>query len=353
MSVELERPVDAARAFGGWLVRSVAAGAVIAALVVVVSRIASSPSLGETGHDPASDPIPDHAARLASDHWRTHGFVSMEPPIRLPHGRGRRDRTEVFVRVEGEGRVDVDEGELVFPPGTVADRVEYRREAGAWKVADVRGTRFTSDGERFHAYRPEGLDAEGLFGAEWARGDEASRRRTITLFADAMTKGAGFRRAEPGHDATQRERSVHRFSRLLDCASCHGHRRPEADPRAAAELRRGTDASGMHVFRYVLADRAPLETYRPLDPNADDPFVTYECGGQPTDRAQLVGPPGTTAVRCPNGDVPTLRYALADALDAGDARAQRVCESRRALATWMTERARAAFADALATCGIR
>jgi hypothetical protein len=342
MSVELRgRPLDAPRlrALGGWLLRSLALGAVIGAVVVAAS----------TSHrDPA--PIPADAARLDSDHWSTRGFVPMEPPIRLPRGRALRDRTEVLVRIEGEGRIDVVDGELVFPPGTVADRVEYRREDGVWQVADVRGTRFTEAGERFHAYRPEGIDSESLFGAEWPRDDERARRRAIALFADAMTNGAGFRRAEPGHDATRREGSVHRFSRLLDCASCHGHRRPEAAADEASTLRRGTDASGMHVFRYVLDDRAPLETYRPHDPNADDPFVTYECEGIATERAALVGAPGTTAVRCADGDVPTLRYALARALDAGEAHAVRVCESRRALAAWMTGRARLAYADALAAC---
>ncbi|MCU0675477.1 MAG: hypothetical protein MUE69_22115 [Myxococcota bacterium] len=343
MSAELRPlPVDATRALARWLVRGLAAGALIAALVVVVSR---SPD--------ATDPIPTGAARLDSDHWRARAFAPMDPPIRLPRGRALRDRTQVFVRIEGDGRIDVEAGELVFPPGTVADRVEYRREANRWKVADVRGTRFTSSGERFHAYRPRSLDADALFGAEWPRDDDAGRRGAIALFADAMTKGAGFRRAEPGHGAADRTRSVDRFSRLLDCASCHGHRRPEAAAGEDAHLRRGTDASGMHVFRYVLADRAPLETYRPRDPNADDPFVTYECAGEPVDRATLVGPAGTTAIRCPNGDVPTLRYALADALDADEAHARRVCESRRALAGWMTERAREAYADALATCDVR
>lgn len=346
MSAEL-RPlsIDATHALARWLVRSLAAGALIATLVVVANRWSD-----------ATDPIPSRAARLDSDHWRTRGFVPMEPPIRLPRGRALRDRTQVFVRIEGDGRIDVEAGELVFPPGTVADRVEYRREADRsdrWKVADVRGTRFTTAGERFRAYRPEGLDTDALFGAEWRRDDDAGRQRAIALFKDAMTKGAGFRRAEPGHDAAARTRSVDRFSSLLDCASCHGHRRHEATADEDAHLRRGTDASGMHVFRYVLADRAPLETYRPQDPNADDPFVTYECAGEPTDRAALVGPAGTTAVRCPNGDVPTLHYALADALNAGEAHARRVCESRRALAAWMTERAREAHADALATCGVR
>lgn len=339
MNAELRPlPVDA---LARWLVRSLALGALIATLVVVANRSSN-----------ATHSIPTHAARLDSDHWRTGGFVAMEPPIRLPRGRALRDRTQVFVRIEGEGRIDVDAGELVFPPGTVADRVEYRREANRWQVADVRGTRFTTSGERFHAYRPEGLDTDALFGTEWRRDDDAGRQRAITLFADAMTKGAGFRRAEPGHDAAVRTRSVVRFSRLLDCASCHGHGRLEAAATEDAHLRRGTDASGMHVFRYVLADLAPLETYRPRDPNADDPFVTYECAGEPTDRAALVGPAGTTAVRCPDGDVPTLHYALADALDAGEAHARRVCESRRALAKWMTERAREAYADALATCGV-
>ena len=327
----------------------------LVALVGVVALIALIGLIARADSRPTTAPVvPIDALRLSSDHWHARGFVEMEPPIRLPQGRARRDRTRIFVTIEGAGRIDVREGELVFPPGTIADRVEYRRDANGWSVADVRGTRFTSAGERFHAYRPERADGQRLFGAAWDREDLDGRHDAIALFTDAMTHGAGFRREEPGHASEGRERSVRRFARLLDCASCHGHERAEAAPNAEAELpRRGTDASGMHAFRYVLSDRAPMETYRAIDPNAADPFVHYECGGVSVDRAMLVGAAGTTSVRCASGDVPTLRYAVAEAIAAGDPRAGRVCASRLALAAWMTERARLAYADVLAPCAAR
>jgi hypothetical protein len=104
----------------------------------------------------------------------------------------------------------------------------------------------------------------------------------------------------------------------------------------------------MHVFHYVLTDEAPMETYRPIDPNADDAFVRYVCG----DGSTPDGPRGTTRVRCANGDVPTLRYALREALAAGEPHARAVCESRRALAGWMTARARRTYAAAFSVCGL-
>lgn len=292
--------------------------------------------------------VPDRAQRRQPDYWRD--FAAMHPPIRLPRTRGLHDRTTVFVRIVGDGRVDVRDGALVFPPGTEADRVEYRRRGDRFTVADVRGTRFTAEGERFHAFRPERAELHGpLFGFEWRRGDERGRRLGIEGFERAMHRGAGFSHGEVGHDARERDRSVRRFARLLDCASCHGHARPEARPDEASALpRRGTDGSGMHVFRYVLTNEAPMETYRPMDPNADDRFVRYVC----RDGSTPEGPRGTTRVRCANGDVPTLRYALRDAFAAGEPHARAVCESRRSLAAWMTARARRAYRDALAECGL-
>lgn len=317
----------------------------LVAVIGLIARADSRPA------PTAASMVPVDASRLSSDHWRARGFVEMEPPIRLPQGRARRDRTRIFVTIEGLERIDVRDGELVFPPGTIADRVEYRRDAHGWRVADVRGTQFTSAGELFHAYRPERADGDMLFGAAWEREDRGGRRDAITLFTNTMTRGAGFRPEEPGHASDGRARSVRRFARLLDCASCHAHDRDEAAPNAEVTLpRRATDASGMHAFRYVLSDRAPMETYRVLDTNAADPFVHYECGGVAVARDTLVGAAGTTEVRCANGDVPTLRYALVDALAAGDPRADRVCASRLALASWMTERARLEYADALAPC---
>lgn len=297
---------------------------------------------------PARGAVPRDALRRGPDHWRD--FVAMEPPIRLPRTRGLRDRTQVFVRLTGDERIDVRDGALVFPPGTEADRVEYRRKDGRFTVADVRGTRFDAEGEHFHAFRPERAEVGSpLFGVEWRRGDERARRLGIELFERAMHRGAGFSHGEVGHDERTRDGSVRRFTRLLDCASCHGHERAEASPEAATPLpRRGTDGSGMHVFRYVLANEAPMETYRPIDPNADDPFVSYVCA----DESTPTGARGTTSIRCANGDVPTLRYALADALAAGDSHAHAVCDSRRALAGWMTERARRTYASRLEECGL-
>lgn len=297
---------------------------------------------------PARGAVPSSALRRAPDHWRD--FVAMEPPIRLPRTRLLRDRTTVFLRIVGDGRLDVRDGALVFPPGTEADRVEYRRLGERFTVADVRGTRFTTAGERFYAFRPERAELDGpLFGFEWRRGDERGRRLGIEGFERAMHRGAGFSHGEVGYDERERDRSVRRFAGLLDCASCHGHARPEAQPYEASPLpRRGTDGSGMHVFRYVLTDEAPMETYRPIDPNADDAFVRFVCG----DGSTPDGPRGTTRVRCANGDVPTLRYALREALAAGEPHARAVCESRRALAGWMTARARRAYRDALTECGL-
>jgi hypothetical protein len=215
---------------------------------------------------------------------------------------------------------------LVYPVGTVAARVE----SGEGEILDVRGTEIVEGGaERFFVYRPS---REGLRGVSWRRGDpEQQALATEKLVGLASGEAAGHVRS---HN---------------DCASCHAHARP---PNASLDehgiVNRATDTGGFFQVQTVLEDEAPLETYKPLDPNLDSPFVRVSCGDGPpiVERG-----PGFLRARCPNGRVPVGHFDVADAALAGDAHALETCEARRALGRLLDGRAARTFERAIAECG--
>lgn len=289
------------------------------------------------------------------DHWRSRGFFEVVPPIPLPVGRVGGDWTRIFVRfpstpneVEGSKAqltvvADPRTGapRLKAPVGTTADRVEYRRTAEGTMIADVRGTEIRSDGEIFRAFRPAAATpGSPLFGYTWLRAPGPAPALVRAGFRAALLAGHGFVR--PVED---RAAAALRLDRLLDCAGCHEPFRPERTSARFLGPRRGTDATGFHVLEYALLDEAPLESYRALDPSTSDPFIERRCAFGP-----VLGSEGTTALRCEDGSVPRLRYVLAEALRAGDARARAVCATRARLEAHMDEAARRAFADSLSAC---
>jgi hypothetical protein len=267
--------------------------------------------------EPAAVTIADPAA-----HWSTAAFVELVPSVRLPTSLDERDHIRVFLSLPDGARVGSD---LRVPPGTVADRVEYDGE----RAIDVRGTRFTADGERFHVYRPDG---EQLAGWEWRRGDKR-QQRLATERLSALVERTGPEMAE-------------RFRRLNQCPGCHNA------GQAAARIvgpgpQRATDGSGLYHLRAVLDSSAPVEHHRPRDLNAADPFIAVRCGDAP---ARLVENGRARRFECADATPPVGHLDVRAALAAGDAHAEAVCRARAYLSEHMDEVTRAAFAASLAEC---
>jgi hypothetical protein len=268
------------------------------------------------------------------EEFRTDSMVAMTSPIRLPRTSSGRDRTVVWLRVPEGARASAvwldAQGRfaLRFPAGTVAARVEEWDGA----VADVRGTRIEEEEqERFFVLRPS---RRGLSGIEWTRGRPQVQDRANARLAALAPDG----------------RTASHLVRQNDCASCHVHARASnVRPQEHGALNRATDASGFFAIESVLEDESPLEHYRPIDPNLDDPYVEVRCGES---GAEIGSRPAERHARCPDGQVPRARYALARALAAGDVHASEVCASRRTLFAWLDRSAREAFATAFAECGI-
>lgn len=284
-------------------------------------------------------------------HWSSRGFVEMTPPVRLPSDDAETDRIAVWLKVPDGALVAVRKDanghtELRFPPGTTADRVESFRTPSGDAVVDVRGETIIDQGVLWHVFVPTADTASAtLVGWEWRR-DDASAQQFAT---DALV--AHLQKTKTLHEVKQvRARVVEDYRKNNDCGRCHRPDRPEnlEDPRA---IHRATDDSGFFVPMSVLVDTAPLETHRPRDMNADDPFISLEC---PEGRQPILdeNDNGARRWRCPDGRVPVGTLDVKAALKQRDAHAQAVCASRKYLAQHMDAAGRASFASALAECGI-
>jgi len=266
------------------------------------------------------------------------------------------DHLTVWLHVPDGGRIGVARADgratLVYPAGTIADRVEMREPAGvdgehAFRVIDVRGTRIAEDGEYFHCLQPSAAEEPPLVGFEWRRGDDDAERRATDGIAELV------RARLTGADDEARRSAAERFRRLNRCASCHDHDRPERTRVSEGGPRRATDRAGFYVVLGVLGDAAPLETHRPRDLNAGDPYVTVSCGASAARLdAGASGAATGAAYTCPDGRVPVARFDVARALAAGQRHAVEVCRSRRYLYEHMDGAARDAFAPAFEACAL-
>jgi len=231
---------------------------------------------------------------------------SLTPAIRLPLDASRRLEARVVMSVPTGQSIDVRRTDgrnvLVWPVGSELDRLEVARTSRGERLLDVRGTRITRDGLIHRAYRPLGDQDPTLFGAEWDAEDPLRANAVAAAFHGAMLLGLGFSTPERGADPARRATSAARYQQLLSCAGCHPRVHPETlpDRGQALSLARATDAMGFYVPSYVLIDSAPLEAYRPLDPNAGQRFVTAACG------SAALALTGATTVRCASGDRPVL-----------------------------------------------
>lgn len=329
------------------------------ALVFTLSCVAVA---DEVRHLQISDP---------TSHWST--YIPLVPAIHPPTTHDHEDLIQVWLRLPAEGQIDVrwlpqqQRYTLVYPPGTVADRVEYfyagrhapnlanyapfrsgTRISRDWSVADVRGIRIEESGEqRFRVFRPtSGAAHATLAGWSWPRGnDVAHRRATAALIRHAAETNA------PLSDEPMSKSGVQALARLNDCASCHVPNRPRIQfDESGRSIERATDAMGFVVPNAVLQDECVVAQHRPEDVNQEDPYVTVYCADGAA--AELADEHEDETWFCQDGSQPRGRRDIAAGLAAGHPYTKAVCDSRRALQRGMTPEAVRAFGEAFTSCGL-
>lgn len=307
-------------------------------------------------------------------YWPDAGFVDMVGPMRLPTDKSIKDHIAVWVRVPKDGIIkvtwlpDQKRYTLLFPPGTVADRVESERNAKQAMltvngISDVRGARIGADGRTwFHDYEPvPGESGRWLKGYEWLRAgpveDNLAADRLIKLFY-------------PGAPARARDEMAE-FRRLNQCGACHRINRPTpahmpgamsthaahildtvdrpssmstraaipgaTRPHAVVPM---TDADGFFQPITVMTDTMVVRNHRRWDLNADDPYITVKCGDQKT---TAITHGDARYYVCANGDVPTGTLDMTAALKHKDPHALKVCKARTYLYAHMDAVGKKAF----------
>jgi hypothetical protein len=337
-----------------WLVAGVL---VLAATVRVVQGLIARREV--PAHAPPRPPVVEATLDRPASYWSREGFVLMEGPVRPPTSEDGRERIVVYLKLPAAGvvktrLVDMDPHHaLEYPIGTIADRVEYWGDGSidtppqpGWRVADVRGTTLGADGEVFHVYRPTSASVETpLLGIAWPRGDDAAQEEATRALGELLENG----HTVAPRSATARAHAVRSLRALNECAACHTPlRSPRTSLRAPSLVNRGTDASGFFQVSTVLSDRAPLETYRPSNPNAGDPFLRFACGS--SDAPAIVDRGRLGKATCPGGEVPVGILDVRAALQANDPHALRLCASRRFLYEHLDANGKGIYHEAIAEC---
>ncbi|MEM6992715.1 MAG: hypothetical protein AAF721_19530 [Myxococcota bacterium] len=276
-------------------------------------------------------------------YWAKEGFVQLVPPIHLPSSNHQRDEVEIWMRVDkGSTIEELSPGKdgapvgLRFPPGSVLDRVEYGEIRGKRYVVDVRGTRTDDAGaQHFHVYR---RGKRGLFGFEWARQDEAAHARATEALIEGLGGLLPEGEPEPAWFQSVRAKNA--------CADCHGLSRQTNTTQGEFGLvNRGTDASGYFTPWTIMTNEIPLERYGGHDRSETDRYTDIRC---PAGSAETTADDGRA--RCDGGAVPVGKYALQEALAAGEPRALQVCTARKQLAAHFSAGLRERFAQPLQEC---
>lgn len=245
-------------------------------------------------------------------HWRGDGWVEVVAANHLPSGEVGRDAVEVWVQLPPGERIHTEtlpDGRLglVFPVGTVADRVEWRGTGAARRIVDVRGTRVEVDGQRtHHVYQPIARDPDAaLLGVEWPAGDADLAAAALDRYVAAV------RPRRPDPDAWERSyRSKH------GCDGCHVAGRPDNTFSGEYGLvNRGTDAQGWFTPSTVAAGAVPGEGYGAWNGDRTDPYLTPSC------------PEARLRPTCDDGAVPVWTLDLRSAIAAGDSHALAHCAS--------------------------
>lgn len=289
-------------------------------------------------------------------HWPRSGFVEMVPIVQLPTNRRGDNMVRVWLRVPDGGTIGVrwlEEQQRhvpVFPPGTVADRVEtMKNEPKAMLVIngieDVRGATIDQDGRtRFHVYEPvPGGPAGVLRGYEWLRIDNQSDNRAADSLISLFYPNAP--------DSAQAEMRL--FRRLNQCGACHQPNRPTPTTSSlmlASPSHLPTDAYGFFQPLAVLESSMNVRASRPWDLNADDPFVSVWCGDE---RIHAVTDGDRRGYKCSGGQPAIGRLDMVAALAKKDAHALAVCASRKYLYQHMNTQARDAYRRSFTECSIK
>lgn len=334
---------------GGYLGRM--RSLVMAMLCVACGAGTRAESHASASSSVASSTVEPVTLERQDGHWAREGFVELVPPVRLPTSHPGQDRIEVFVQIPAGGRIrtewldEQDRWTIALPAGTRLDRVEslrYGEGADAWTVADVRGSTLGRDPVTDHVYRPESGQPEApLLGLRWPRESEAALEEATERLVE-LVRDRPIPVEQPPMDAD----AISQLRRFNDCAHCH---RPDmaAETEDRGDLpHRATDADGFFVPLSVLARSVPISEARPVDLNAEDPYVSVACedGGE----VQRDG----ESLECGDGSVPLARRDVERGMREGDPYTQAVCASRRSLQAHVDARGLEAFGEAFAECGL-
>jgi len=307
--------------------------------------------VGGCKSDPASIPTLPAGLRFVQSsadplQWPRSGFVELVTPVRPPTSVDRTSRIAVFMHLpEGQLLSAVEDAEgtrsLAMPNGATAVRVEYAAPSGDidapvnenWRVLDVRQFDWGQSGRQCVVLRPQ--SGTGLAGVGWRCGTTEDARAGEAL-AGLIRKG--HLRGPDG--AEQRAAAGARLARLNDCTSCHSPNKAE-DRRPGVLVQRGTDPEGLFSVLSIFSDESPVERYRPVDPNREDPFLQPVCPGSDFE-------PDTA--RCKDGKHARLRLDVRRGASAGDSHVLQVCAARLRLAARVDEEGRKALRPLLTEC---
>jgi len=330
--------------------RSVPGSAALWLLACLWGVVACGGGPGEPPRAPASVAAIDTGASVGEQlvvnqqlYWQEQQFVELVPPIPLPSVHAG-SRVITLLRVPHDGAIgarrhdDEDRWVLVYPPGTLAERVAFvsAEVPGAWTVSDARGAETREGEQQLRVLRPLHAEAYSpLVGLSWRRGDVRARTEVYARL-DAQ------RRRVPEPFRTRLPRSADRLRPLDACPACH-HDAAEVrlDREASSNRTRLSDTAGWFTPLAVLSQEALLEDVDAM-PQRLRPMVSLRCadGSEPV------------RDRCASGAPALARYALARAVSRRDPHALRVCQSRRYLFDRSDGTVREAFRGAFAECGI-
>ncbi len=316
---------------------------------------------------PSVEVVGEHLRRVEiHDPEGTYGdYLELVPPVRLPSSLAGAAQVSIRTRLPADAKITLAPSEhgprLRFPPGTIMDRVEWVRRGKKRSLADVRGTFIDAEGNEWHHnYRRTRLAPNPpLVGYEWRADDPEATRAGVDGLIDAL------RQLPPAVDMPtdeKRERYLRGLRAKADCLKCHvPSRRENLEAMELGLINRGTDASSFFTPQTIFDDATLLESYGAFDPNlgADidaepstpvgiDGYTSFECPGGEAPKLRSRDK-GRDIVACDEG-LPRARYALAEALAAGEPHAKRVCASRLALAEHMSSEARDFFEQAIRIC---
>lgn len=304
--------------------------------------LVSTASCGGDGPPPG---VEDLLIETPTGWHEREGFVRLTPPVHLPSSSPEVDQVEIWVKVPQGATIEVHEDgrgrpTLEFPPGTIADRVEFAGLGERRTIVDIRGTTIDDDGSQtFHVYRPTSPDpGVPLFGLRWAREDGVAHGAAT----ERLVAKVGALPPVVNMAAARRERILEGVRAKNGCAGCHSLGRPQnTRPREHGIVNRGTDRSGFFTPHTVLWDEAPLESYGRHDRSWSDPAVEVRCA----DDAR-----SGEGRECSDGSIPRGRLRWDAPEPAAKAHLEVVCESRAWLVAHLTDEGRARLASSMASC---